>query len=505
MEWMAEVSVRPMRLSGLLFLLLALYFIVNIVVRLSLPASLELDEAEQIFYSQWLALGYGPQPPLYNWLQTAVFTLTGRTVFGLSLLKNGLLFSTYLFYWLAARRVLKDEGLRIVAVLSLLTLPQVSFMAEQDLAHTVALIAATALFLYAFFRIVDRGDAAGYLLAGISIGLGFLAKYNFALLPAAALVAVLPERELRDRVFNWRLALAVAVAVAIVLPHLLWLWDNLDLATTQTLGKMTDHREARIGVIPALEGLASLAVAIVAFSALTLVIFVAIYRSAARRVLTARSTPIRIVERMLVLLLAALALIIIATGTTTVRERWLDPFLLVLPLYLCMKIEAAGTDQAVKRKGLIAIPLAIMVLVPASIFLRVATASLTGDYTRVNIPSDRFVKAEVSDRDIVPALVVAADRHLAGNIGLSLPGVPVMTTQFPDFVLPFSASDTRPILLAWRTGTGEAMPPALEKWLAQNIGADVRPEINTIALPYHYQHGDDVYSYYYAWLRPAAK
>ena len=97
----------------------------------------------------------------------------------------------------------------------------------------------------------------------------------------------------------------------------------------------------------------------------------------------------------------------------------------------------------------IAVPLIIMVAVPASIFLRVATTPFTGSYTRLNLPTDSFVKTVVPDRGITPSVVVAGDRRLAGNTVLLLPGVPVMTTQFPDFVLPFTASETRPILLAW--------------------------------------------------------
>ena len=54
---------------GWVFGLLAGYFILQVIVRIVMPPTLGLDEAEQAFRSQWLAAGYGPQPPFYNWLQ----------------------------------------------------------------------------------------------------------------------------------------------------------------------------------------------------------------------------------------------------------------------------------------------------------------------------------------------------------------------------------------------------------------------------------------------------
>ena len=49
--------------------LLLLYFGAQVVARLWVSDALELDEAEQVLWTQQLALGYGTQPPLYTWLQ----------------------------------------------------------------------------------------------------------------------------------------------------------------------------------------------------------------------------------------------------------------------------------------------------------------------------------------------------------------------------------------------------------------------------------------------------
>ena len=64
----------------------------QVLLRLALSPALDMDEAEQIVWSQHLAWGYGVQPPLYTWLQWGVNRLLGgQSVLALSLLKHSLL------------------------------------------------------------------------------------------------------------------------------------------------------------------------------------------------------------------------------------------------------------------------------------------------------------------------------------------------------------------------------------------------------------------------------
>src|SRR5215813_297968 len=77
------------------FGVLLLYFVIQIILRIWISSSLDLDESEQLVLTQKLSWGYGSQPPLYTWIQFGFFKLFGPSVLGLSLLKNILLFCTY--------------------------------------------------------------------------------------------------------------------------------------------------------------------------------------------------------------------------------------------------------------------------------------------------------------------------------------------------------------------------------------------------------------------------
>lgn len=487
------------------FLLLAGYFLLNLLVRLAMPDSLERDEAQQILLSQWLAAGYDTQPPFYNWLQYVVIKVSGPSVFAISFLKNLVLFLAYFFYGLAARTVLKSRDLAIIATLSLLTIPQIAFEAQRDLTHTVAVIFATALFFYGFFRTLTTPTAASYLLTGVAIGIGLISKYNFALLPAAALLAVPVDREWRQRVLDWRLLLTIAASLLIVAPHALWLVDHIDVATERTMGKLSDGTTGLSYQI--VGGFVSLALAILSFSIVTVIAFAAVFRGRLLKALSCGSRRTALIERMMLVSLLALALLVVFGGAEHIKDRWLTPLLLILPLYLCLKLEAAGGEDALQLKRFLAVPLIIMLVVPAILFGRVAMAGLTGDYQKLNVPYAAFA-AHVRESDhITPAAILTTDTHLAGNLRLQFPEVPVILDNYADFAPNVPLSAQSPLLLVWRSEnvTENAVPEALglaAARLHEGI-ATADPVVREIELPFIYRRAADSYRFGYALIYPA--
>ena len=82
---------KPFVTEGKFFLALAIYFSLQIVLRLITSSTTDLDESQQLVLTQQFHWGYGPQPPLYTWLQILVFKILTPSILGLSLLKNLLL------------------------------------------------------------------------------------------------------------------------------------------------------------------------------------------------------------------------------------------------------------------------------------------------------------------------------------------------------------------------------------------------------------------------------
>lgn len=486
------------RRPNLVIALLAAYFLLCIALRLTVSNSLEIDEAEQAFVSQFLRFGYGPQPPFYNWLQYGLGAVLGPSLATMTLLKNLLLFLCCLFYGLAAREVLADRRLALIAMLGVLTLPPIFLLAQRDLSHTVAALLAVSLFLYGFLRTLARPSLAGYALTGVAVGIGFIAKYNFALVPAAAVIAILPERDLRARLFDWRILISLAIAALIALPHGWWILENLGSASNGTLVEMREaHAEGRLA--QAFHGMISLLAATIRGSIVPLAVFGLVFRKNLPAIWSAQSQWTRIVGRMLAICLFAVLLIVLGVGATHIREKWLVLFLVLLPLYLCLKVEAAGIDATSKLRPFLLLVAFIVLTALMIVSARAIVRPFLGKYSRLSVPYAALAETVVKREGRQPALILATNKLVAGNVRAQLRDATVFIPGDPGEA---STAVGTPLLVVW-SDEGKA-EPVLPEALATAMKmhgfsiASATPQI--LSLPYLHGKAEDRYTFGYLWV-----
>ncbi|MDQ2632801.1 MAG: glycosyltransferase family 39 protein [Pseudomonadota bacterium] len=491
---------RLARQHHAVYLLLALYFTVNMLVRLATPASLEFDEGQQLFLAQWLAPGYDSQAPLYNWLQYVVVQVLGDSVLALTLLKNVLLFSSYALFGLAAHMIVRDRALAVIATLGLITIPQIGYEAQRDLTHTVALLFSACLFIYVLARTLRAPSAANYALTGLAIGVGVLSKYNFVLLPAATLLALALDPLHRRRLFDPRMILTVVVAAAVVAPHAAWFAGHVGEATQLTVAKLARNSADDGGL---LIGLLALLEAVAAITLPTLAVFAFAFGRSLFRAWGSQSDWTRLLGRILVIATLLLLILLLSGGATYIRHRWLVPLFFLLPVYLCAKLEASGEIPADANRRFGAVVLAIMVLMPTMLGVRPLLGSL-GHYSKQNVPYGPAIAEILASNPDRPSVVLASDLQLAGNIRLHAPGIPVALPGYEYLEKPFPFDAAHPVLAIWR-GRREAapLPSAMQAWLDREAGlAGKAPDVREVAVPYHFGRDGDVYRFSYAWIYP---
>lgn len=502
MSAIRRVSEALTRRPDLVLWLIAAYYVLAIVLRVLRSEAVESDEAEQLFQSQFWLMGYGRQPPFYNWLQTAVIDVIGPSVFALSLVKNLLLFLTCVFYGLAARLLLKDMRLVAVAMLGVIAMPAVSVMAQRDLTHAIATLFAVSLFTYAFFSTLIRPNLGFYLLTGFAVGIGLIAKYNFVIVPVAAILAILPEPDLRRRIFDWRFIPALLVVVIICLPHGLWVLSNLTDATAGTIKAMREDASGN-AVLDRLSGLGALILAMLTGGLPIFAFFLVAFR---RSLVTAWSTKTlwtRVVGRMLLLCLISVGMIGLGLGATSISEKWLSPFLLLLPFYLCLKLEAAKTDTnlAVPRLFFPVAALALGFIAYIAIGNRIGP--FLNQYEKENLPAGLFIEQVVAERGERPAYVTAADPFLAASARIELPDARIFLPTFDQAPPLDAAIRGKPGLVIWQIGRkgGEAMmPEALASYLRARGIAPETLSSSAMAVPYLYSGGRADITFGAAWI-----
>ena len=189
-------------------------------------SAMELEDAEQAYYSQWWRLGYDDQPPLYTWLQIAFNKVLGSTVLSFTMLR-GLIFAlTLWFCHRFAKEYLKQVDKANIAVFLLALVPVFIDFAFRRLSHTTLLCLIVLFTYWAILKLISKKSTYHYLLFGIAVGLGLLTKYNFLLVPLALLLAVPFSKSLQSIVLTPTILISVAIAVIICIPHYLWLYTH---------------------------------------------------------------------------------------------------------------------------------------------------------------------------------------------------------------------------------------------------------------------------------------
>jgi hypothetical protein len=182
------------------------------------------DELYFIDCSKHLAFGYADMPPLTPFCAKIVISLFGETLQGLrffpALLSSAMVFLTGL--------MVKEMGGRLFAqILASITI----------IVAPVYLVAGTqfqtipfdqffwVLTCYLLIRLINTYNQKLWLLIGLVLGLGLLAKYSTIFLAFAVLFGILisKHRIMLTKIWIW---LGVLIALLVFLPNILWQIHN---------------------------------------------------------------------------------------------------------------------------------------------------------------------------------------------------------------------------------------------------------------------------------------
>ncbi|MGI9212278.1 MAG: ArnT family glycosyltransferase [Methylococcaceae bacterium] len=459
-------------------LAIALYFSLHLFLRVGFSDSLELDEAEQWLFVQWLDWGYSSQPPLYTWLLKGLFAIFGESILITALTKNLCLCALYGVTFLLARRVLGDEPRAVLAALSLLLMPPIAWEASRDLTHTVLVACWVPASLLVVLNLLQQPTLRMYGLFGLVMGLGFLSKYNFSVHAVALLLSLLSLGEGRRILLNRRILLSGLLASLMYLPHGLWMLDHqLELSRGMVKLGLTAHHS----LIPS----SKLAISVAAYTAPLLLIVGLVwgFRQAERPKLVA--TPeTRILTRYLLMVLLIVWVGMSFVDSGHIRTRWLFPFMVVLPVWLYTQIPAAAMSPLRSRLHLGCVGVAASSILVLMV-LRVPGAAWTQKSTDLNLPFTT-VADDLRQAGFTRGIIVAANAHMAGNLRYQFRDQAQVLTPQLDFHWPERPVAPK-VLLFWEAEKRDEMPEALSAFAQDHLGVDAHTlKPHYLLHPYRY-------------------
>lgn len=312
-------------------LIVVAYFLLQVFQRGILSPTLSVDEAEQMILSQTLSFGYNEQPPLYTWLQVIFFQIFGLNVIAISLLKNFLLCILFVYYYKLSFLVYGDKIKSIAVALCLMIIPQIFWEAKVDQTHSVIVTTASVAAVYNLLKIFS-GDrsAIRYTIFGAVCGLGILAKYNFAVLLASMSLAVFILNDFRKNILSKKIFFSLGCFTLVILPHFLWFIRHTSEATKSTIERI--HHVGSLNSTGMISGLFDLMISTITFNALLIIVWYAIFRKGIGFDLKNYFKKYFLILFSVIYIF--LIAVIICADISSIKERWLLPYLVFCPLIL---------------------------------------------------------------------------------------------------------------------------------------------------------------------------
>ncbi|MGB3223954.1 MAG: glycosyltransferase family 39 protein [Desulforhopalus sp.] len=438
-------------------MLLGCYFTLHIVLRVFLSDSLDYDEAEQALLGQWLLPGYTEQPPLYTWIQHGLFRLLGENVLAVSLLKNSLLFFTYVFVFLSGKAILEDTRLAILAACSLLFIPQIGWESQRDMTHTTLVVCAAAASFWQSLRLVKNQNFVNYCIFGLLLSIGILGKANFALFIATLLLTMLTFSEGIKTILSPRFLMSILVVALLTGPYFLWMYNNQDIVFSVT------HKFKFALENYQMQGIISLLSKVFLFLTPMWLIFLLIFPAGFVRNQNPQADfHHQYIKRYLLILFLLLLIVVLVFKVTYVKDRWLQPLLFVVPLFFFSRLDPSLIS--LKRFKIF---LSVIAFTATAVYIaftiRVAGASYIDRFTRLNYPFTAIAD-DLRQSGFSNGLIMSNNRFLAGNMRIQFPESTALIPGYK-FGSRTAAHNFTAAAVLWEADLFPAMPPELESFL----------------------------------------
>lgn len=442
-DWLAEGRLGPVDAAVVFAALYCAFQVVSLALLARFAPGVGIDDAEQLIYLPYLQAGYGgSQPPLYTWLNWLATHVTGVNVFTLKAVKYLLLF---LALW-AIHAAVRCSGLSrrtaATALFATLLLPQVGWEMQRALSHSVAAFTFAALTLLAFVHLQRRANATSYVLLGLAAAGAVLGKYNNLFFLAAFFAAAMTVRPFRATLLDRRITASIGAALLAMAPTLLWNIRNPDTLLART-GKFGMDQGGG-PIVTALLGLQQTATAVAVFVVLPVatVAVAAWFAGGAWRERRPVPPPVeRFLWRTVVIGVALITLLVLVSGATTVRARWLMPVLFLVPVAIAVSTERLGTKTRRTQSAVILCgAMLAMLAAPALWYTQLFGGSGLGRTIRLDYPA--------LYRDLTaggPLRTVVSDESWIGNLRFVDPQLTLLTEEVPGFATRLEG----PTVLVW--------------------------------------------------------
>lgn len=466
------------------------YFLFEMVYVSVISQGAGLDDAELASNVSFWSWGYGgSQPPLYTWIAYGLTQIFGLHLWLFQTIKFGLLGSTFLAVYAGLRLLNVRSVVAGAGMLAIFLLPQIGWESQRALTHSIMGTAGSAWTFAAFCLFIKKPSALKACLLGLACAAAILGKYNGTLFIIALFGGALLTEEIRPRLATRYTPMAIISALIVMSPALVFMYMN-PAGVAARAKKFAVDKSGHF-LLDRLWGLNELVLASLSFVSIALILVLILARLQAVSDAKAPQTVTRsesdnlaehFLSRVLLFGLGLVCLLIIISGVTNVKDRWLQPLLFLAPAYFAIMLAKYGkTLKYVREYGIISMCLALVV--PCVLYISIATAT-----DKLSLPEQLFdyPYLEKALHDKGPFVMVMS-RHpqIPGNLRLLDPSLKTVHVGTP-FV---SKLLQRPLMIVWTSK--ETLPENIRELLPE----DIRKVLQDAGYPTDGQRGEIAVGY----------
>jgi len=398
------------------------------------------DQAEMLVLSQSFEWVYDEQPPLYAWIARLFLLGTNNSVFVLDVIKYGFLSVAVFAIYFTGRAITERFGVGLLSIALAFSLPTMGEDALAEATHSVALIACSAFSALVLLNNLQRPSRWLWLLLAVVWTLGLAFKHTMVVIALSQMMAVwFCGTQFRGALLKHMIG--AGLIMALINAPFFYVLANTQAALNNGLHEF--HMDAMAW--GALRGLLDLISSVLTEAAVLTVIALVLWVTRSKSKI-GRDGPLDIKSRFLlisvVVFIGLFAVMVIATGTSVVRDRWLAPALIWLaPLIAVQLTRRLGSRRL---RALVTVSLAFVVINAGFRAVESNWLATRGEINANTINYPAMVQ-NVLEIETAPDFIIAEDASLAANFYL----MAQTPTAYPNSYVPPLEFTPRQIMMVW--------------------------------------------------------
>jgi 4-amino-4-deoxy-L-arabinose transferase-like glycosyltransferase len=211
-------------ITKIFFLFLFFHLLFWTVIPSISNENLPLDTIEALAWGSNLEWGFNKHPPLSAFVVELFYIIFGTNDWAYYLLSQIFVIIAFIYVWKFSNEIFDDKTHSLLSVIILSGIYFYNFTTPEFNVN-ISQLPFWALTVYFYWKGLNSKNKIYWVLFGIVSALGFLSKYLFIYLLASLFIYFfLNYKKYKKFLFNY--ILAIIISLIIIMPHIIWLFEN---------------------------------------------------------------------------------------------------------------------------------------------------------------------------------------------------------------------------------------------------------------------------------------